>query len=93
MDAETDTHKNEIADNVKRTVERVALRKARKLVDNLEAEETAKYRLEKRALIIAVVVGTVAVVWFVSSLIASDEKYERGQALQLPDKVVVPRKD
>jgi hypothetical protein len=93
MTTDSNPDKNAIAENIQRTVERTALRKVRKLVDELDAEESAKYRLEKRALIIAVVAGTLATVWLVSGLLVSDEKFERGQPVQLPDKVVVPNKD
>ena len=93
MSTDSNPDKSALSDNIQRTVERTALRKVRKLVDELDAEETAKHRLGRRALIIAVVVGTVAMVWLVSGLIASDEKYERGQSVRLPDKVVVPKKD
>ena len=93
MATESGMDKNALADNVQRTVERTALHKVRKLVDNLETEEVDKHRLEKRALIIAVVVVTVCAVWFVLGTIANDQKYERGQQIQLPDKVVVPQKN
>ncbi len=93
MTTDLNPDKSAIADNIQRTVERTALRKVRNLVDELDAEETAKSRLGKRALMIAVVVGTLAMAWLVSGLIASDGKYERGQPVQLPDKVVVPKKE
>jgi hypothetical protein len=93
MTSESDLHKNAIADNIERTVQRTALRKVRKLADALNAEEAAKKRLETRALIIAAIVCSVIMVWFVAGLIASDEKFERGQSVQLPDKVVVPNKE
>ena len=44
-------------------------------------------------MIIVTVVGTVFAVWFVLGLIESDKKYDRDQKIQLPDKVVVPKKD
>jgi hypothetical protein len=93
MTSEADLHKNEIADNIERTVQRTALRKVRNLADELGAEEAARKRLETRALIIAAVVCSVIMVWFVTDLIASDEKFERGKSVQLPDKVVVPQKE
>ena len=46
MTSESDLHKNAIADNIERTVQRTALRKVRKLADALNAEEAAKKRLE-----------------------------------------------
>jgi hypothetical protein len=93
MNTEPHIDQNAIADNIERTVQRTALRKVRKLADELTAEEAAKLRLEKRALIIAIVAGAVATLWLVSSLIASDEKFERGQSIQLPAKITVPKKD
>ena len=93
MATESGMDKNALTDNVQRTVERTALRKVRKLVDNLEAEEVDEHRLEKRALIIAAVVVTVCAVWFVLGAITNDQKYERGQKIQMPDTVVVPKKD
>jgi hypothetical protein len=93
MNPGTDIDKNVMAENIQRTVEHTALRKVRNLVDDLEAEETAKSRLEKRALIIAFVVVSLFAVWLVHGLIASDEKFERGQSIQMPDKVAVPKKD
>lgn len=93
MSAEPTTERTPLADNIERTVERTALRKVRKLVDVLEAEEAAKRRLEKRAMWIAGAIGGVAIVWLVWSLIASDQKFERGQTIQLPAKVVVPAKE
>ena len=92
MTTESGLDKNAIADNIERTVQRTALRKVRTLADELNAEEAAKKRLETRALIIAAIVCSVIMVWFVTGLIASDEKFERGQSVQLPDKVVVPGK-
>ncbi|MCE9641792.1 MAG: hypothetical protein K8S22_16870, partial [Betaproteobacteria bacterium] len=65
----------------------------RNLVDDLEAEETANSRLGKRAMIIAFVVVSAFTAWLVLGLIASDEKFERGIPVQMPDKVVVPKKD
>jgi hypothetical protein len=93
MTSNADLHKNEIADNIERTVQRTALRKVRNLADEFGAEEAAKKRLETRALIIAAVVCSLIMVWFVWSLIASDEKFERGKSVQLPAKVVVPNKE
>ena len=93
MNTEPHIDQNAIADNIQRTVQRTALRKVRKLADELNVEEATKSRLEKRALIIAVVAGTVVTIWLVSSLIASDEKFERGQSIQLPAKIAVPKKD
>ena len=92
MTAESGLDKNAIADNIERTVQRTALRKVRTLADELNAEEAAKKRLETRALIIAAIVCSVIMVWFVTGLIASDEKFERGQSVQLPDKIVTPGK-
>ena len=93
MNTEPNGDANAIADNIERTVRSAALRKVRKLADQLEADEAAKRRLEKRALIITVVVATVLTVWFVSGLIASDDKFERGKTIQMPDKVIVPPKN
>ena len=58
-----------------------------------EAEQAAKRRLEKRALIIAAVVGTVFTVWLVMGMVASDEKFDRGQKIQVPATIVVPKKN
>jgi hypothetical protein len=93
MNTEPHIDQNAIADNIERTVQRTALPKVWKLADELSAEEAAKSRLERRALMIAVVAGTVVTMWLVSSLIASDEKFERGQSIQLPAKIAVPKKD
>ena len=93
MHGETDMDKNAIADNIQRTVERTALRNLRKLAETLNEEQIAQRRLERRALIIACVVGTVLAVWFVLGLIASDKKFERERTIQLPEKIVLPKKD
>jgi len=85
--------RNALNANIQRTVDQVALRKVRKLADELEAEQTARHRFGNRALIIVALVATVLAVWFVSDLIASDRKFERGQVIQMPDKVVVPKKE
>ncbi len=89
----TDTDKDAMAENIQRTVDRTALRKVKNLVGELEAEEAAKRRLEKRAMIIAFVITGVLAVWGVLGLIASDKKFERGQPIQMPEKIVVPKKD
>ena len=89
MKPEAEVDKSVMAENIQRT----ALRKVRNLVDDLEAEETAKSRLGKRALIIAFVIVSAFAAWLVLGLIASDEKFGRGQPIQMPDKVVVPKKD
>ena len=93
MKPEAEVDKSVMAENIQRTVERTALRKVRNLVDDLEAEETAKSGLGKRALISAFVIVSAFTAWLVLGLIASDEKFERGQPVQMPDKVVVPKKD
>lgn len=93
MNPGTDVDKGAIADNIQRTVERTALRKVKNLVDDLEAEEAAKSRLGKHALIIAFVIVSAFTAWLVLGLIASDEKFERGKPVQMPDKVTVPKKD
>ena len=93
MNTESGIDKEAINENIRQTVERVALRNVRKLADELEAEQVAKRRLEKRALIIAFIVGTVFAVGLVVFLIGSDEKFERGRTIQLPAKVVVPQKN
>ena len=93
MATESGMDQSVLDDNIRRTVERAALRNVRKLADELETEQLAKRRLEKRALIIAAVIGAVSAVWLVLALIASDEKFDRGQKIQLPDKVVMPKKD
>ena len=79
MSIEPNTGKNPLSENIQRTVERTALRKVRKLIDVLDADETKKQRLEKRALWIAAIVGGIVVAWFVWSLLASDKKFERSQ--------------
>ena len=93
MNTESGIDKEAINENIRQTIERVALRNVRKLADELEAEQAAKRRLEKRALIIAFAVGTVFAVGLVVFLISGDEKFERGRTIQLPDKVVVPQKN
>lgn len=89
----TELGKDATAENIRHTKERTALLNVRNLVDNLEAEETAKSRLGKRALIIAFVIVSALAAWLVLGLIASDEKYERGRAIEMPEKIVVPKKD
>lgn len=91
MRTETDMDKNAIAENIQRTVERTALRNIRKLSATLDQEHVAERRLQRRALMIAVVVGTVFSAWFVLDLIGSDAKYERERTIQLPDKIVLPK--
>ena len=93
MTTDSNPDNRAIADNIRRTVERTALRKVRKLVDALEDEETSRRRLEKRALVVAAVSVAAIAGWFVYGLVASDQKYERGQSVQVPDKVAVPKKD
>ena len=93
MNTESDLGTGALSDNIQRTVDRTALRKVRKLADKLAAEDAARHRVGKRALIIAGVAVTVLTVWFVSGLIASDRKFERGQTVAVPDKVVIPRKE
>ena len=93
MNREPHIDRNALDANIQRTVDQVALRKVRKLADELEAEQTARHRFGNRAIIVVAVVATVLAVWFVSGLIASDRKFERGQAIQMPDKVVVPKKE
>jgi hypothetical protein len=91
MNPEAEANKNAMAANIEQTVKHAALHKVRKLVDNLDAEHAAKERLEKIALLVAVVILIAFAAWFALGLIASDQKYERGQPLPLPDKVVAPK--
>jgi cation transport ATPase len=85
--------RNALDANIQRTVDQVALRKVRRLADDLEAEQAAKQRFGNRAMIVVLAVVALLAVWFVSGLIASDRKFERGQAIPMPDKVVVPKKE
>ncbi len=93
MTTEQQADQSALADNIKRTVDRTALHKVRKLADELESEEAGKRRLEKRALIIAAVVVGALGTWFVLDLIASDQKYNRGQTFEMPAKVTLPKRD
>ncbi|MDB5809663.1 MAG: hypothetical protein JWN94_1785 [Betaproteobacteria bacterium] len=93
INLEVEADKSAMAANIEQTVKRTALRKVRKLVDKLDSEHAAKERTEKIALIVAAVVVIGFAAWFALGLIASDEKYERGQAVPLPDKVVIPKSD
>ena len=93
MNAEPHIDRNALNQNIQRTVDQVALRKVRRLADELEAEQAAKLRFGNRAMIVVLAVVALLAVWFVYGLIASDRKFERGQAIQMPDKVVVPKKD
>ena len=93
MNSEPHIDQNAIAENIDDTVKRTALRKVRKLVDKLEDEETARRRLEKRALIIGAVAVAAIAGWFAFTMIERDGNFDRGQTIQLPDKVVVPKKE
>ena len=93
MNREPHIDRNALNANIQRTVDQVALRKVRKLADELEAAQAARHRFGNRAIIVVAVAATVLAVWFLSDLIASDRKFERGHAIQMPDKVVVPKKD
>ena len=93
MNREPHIDRNALNANIQRTVDQVALRKVRRLADELEAEQAAKQRFGNRAMIVGLAVVALLAVWFVSDLIASDRKFERGQAIPMPDKVVVPKKE
>jgi hypothetical protein len=93
MNREPHIDRNALNANIQRTVDQFALRKVRRLADDLDAEQAAKQRFGNRAMIIVAVVATVLAVWFVSDLIASDRKFGRGQPIPMPDKVVVPKKE
>ena len=93
MNDEPHLDRNALNENIQRTVDRTALRKVRKLADELQAEDAARQRAGKRALIITGVVVTGLAAWLVAGLIASDSKFERGQTVAVPDKVVMPNKD
>ena len=74
----------------------VGLRHARNHVDDeterLQEEEKIKRRLEKRALIIALLVVIVFGLLLVLTLISNDEKFDRSQPVQVPEKIVMPKK-
>ena len=93
MNREPHIDRNALNANIQRTVDQVALRKVRRLADDLEAEQAAKQRFGNRVMIVVLVAVALLTVWFVSDLIASDRKFERGQAIPMPDKVVVPKKE
>ena len=93
MNREPHIDPNALNANIQRTVDQVALRKVRRLADDLEAEQAAKQRFGNRVMIVVLVAVALLTVWFVSDLIASDRKFERGQAIPMPDKVVVPKKE
>lgn len=93
MNREPHIDRNALNANIQRTVDQVALRKVRRLADDLEAEQAAKQRFGNRVMIVVLAAVALLTVWFVSDLIASDRKFERGQAIPMPDKVVVPKKE
>lgn len=93
MSSEPDINKNAIAENVQRTVERAALRKVRKLVDKIEDEQAVEQRLGNRVMIVFAVIGVLFMAWFIANAIIDDRKLNRDQKFQMPEKVVVPKKD
>ena len=93
MSAEPDVDKNAITENVQRTVERAALRKVRKLVDKIEEEQAVEQRLGNRAMIVFAVIGILFLAWLIANAINDDRQLNRDQKFQLPEKVVIPKKD
>jgi hypothetical protein len=90
MATESDMDKKALADNIQRTVERAALRNIRTLSERLQEEQKVERRLEKRALIIALLVVSVFGLLLVLTLVSNDEKFDRGQPVAVPDKIIVP---
>lgn len=80
-----------LADNVQRTVERTALRKVRKLVDELEDEQAGDDHRGRYALIALVAVIALLLLWLVSGAIDSDKKFNRGEKIDIPDKATLPK--
>ncbi len=93
MNTEPQIDRNAIADNIDQTVKRTALRKVRKLVDNLDAEESGRKRLERRALVIAAIVGILIVGWVALGAIQNDKQFARDQPVAIPAQVEVPKKN
>ena len=93
MSAEPEVDKNAIAENVQRTVERTALRKVRNLVDKIEEEQAVEKRRGNRAMIAFAIIGVLILAWLVANAINDDRNLNRGQKFQMPEKVVVPKKD
>ncbi|MDK9702843.1 MAG: hypothetical protein OEL20_06850 [Sulfuritalea sp.] len=71
MPSELESKDAAIAENVQHTVEQVALRKVRKLSEQLEKEQADKDRLERRVLIFAAIIGLVFVAWVALVLFGS----------------------
>ena len=92
MSAEPAVDKNEIADNVQRTVERTALRKVRNLVDKIEEEQAVEQRRGNRAMMAFAVICILVVAWVVAGAIKDDHNLNRDQKFQMPEKVVLPQK-
>jgi hypothetical protein len=92
MTTESDLDKKALSDNIQRTVERAALRNIRALSERLQEEDKVERRLEKRALIIALLVVIVFGLLLVLTLISNDEKFGRSQPVQVPEKIVMPKK-
>jgi hypothetical protein len=92
MTTESDLDKKALADNIQRTVERAALRNIRALSERLQEEDKVERRLEKRALIIALLVVIVFGLLLVLTLISNDEKFDRSQPVQVPETIVMPKK-
>jgi hypothetical protein len=92
MGTEPQSDRNAMTDNIQRTVERTALRKVRKLVDNLDAEESGKKRLERRALVIAAIVAVLIIGWVAVGAIQNDRQFTRDQPVAIPAQVEVPKK-
>lgn len=88
----TPADRQAIDDNIRLTVDRTALRKVRKLVDEVHLEESARRRLERRALTAAVIVGALTTTCCVYAVLKSDDRFDFGQSVQVPARVAVPQK-
>jgi hypothetical protein len=66
---EPDPLKPAIDDNIQRTVERTALRKVRRLLDALQAEEESDRRLRRIVYIVGAALALL-LIWFVAGLVS-----------------------
>ncbi len=80
MPSELEPNDAAIAENVQRTVEQAAIRKVRKLADQLQKEQSEKDLIERRALIVTGIIGLAVLAWIALVLFGSGQSSRAQKA-------------
>lgn len=83
IEAPNDIERAAIEEHAQRTVERAALRKVRKTLDGIEADEAGRRRALRKVVIVCAILALLGA-WLMWQLIFSDKGMPRQPPLKVP---------